>query len=152
VNVFGVGPLELLVILAVALIFVGPERLPRLAADLARTIREIRKYTSGLATEFQEVVKDVERETEGERGLWKEVAEGIGGATQQVTEAVREARQDMFPSANSRSPGSGSPAPASNGAVAAGPPAANGASGKAWVEIPDPDAETAQTTGPASES
>jgi sec-independent protein translocase protein TatB len=94
-NLFGVGPLEIVVILVVALIFVGPERLPRLAADLARTIREIRKYTGSLAAEFQEVVKDVEKQTDAERGVWKDVSEGIGGATKQVTEAVRTVRHDV---------------------------------------------------------
>ena len=39
-NFLGVGPLELIVMLIVALVFVGPERLPKLAADIARTIRE----------------------------------------------------------------------------------------------------------------
>jgi sec-independent protein translocase protein TatB len=93
-NFLGVGPAELIVILVVALIFVGPERLPRLAADLARTIREIRKYTGSLAAEFGEVVKDFEKDTEGERGAWKEIGEGITGATQSVTDAIRGARAD----------------------------------------------------------
>ena len=60
-NFLGVGPAELLVILVVALIFVGPERLPRLAADIARTIRELRKYTSSIAAEFTEVIEDIAR-------------------------------------------------------------------------------------------
>ena len=69
-NVFGVGPLELIVILVVMLIFVGPERLPRMAADLARTIREIRKYTASFAAEFNDVIKEFEKETEAERTEW----------------------------------------------------------------------------------
>lgn len=93
-NVLGVGPAELIVILVVALIFVGPERLPRLAADLARTIREIRQYTGNLAAEFTDVVKDFEKETEGERSSFKEIGEGISGATQSVTDAIRSARAD----------------------------------------------------------
>ena len=93
-NFLGVGPAELVVILVVALIFVGPERLPKLAADIARTIREIRKYTGSLAAEFNEVIQDFEKDTEGERSAWKEIGEGLTGATKSVTEAVREARAD----------------------------------------------------------
>lgn len=93
-NFLGVGPAELIVILVVALIFVGPERLPKLAADIARTIREIRQYTGSLAAEFNEVVKDFEKETEGERSSWKEIGDGITGATQSVTDAIRGARED----------------------------------------------------------
>ena len=94
-NVLGVGPAELIVILVVALVFVGPERLPRLAADIARTIREIRKYTGSLAAEFNEVIQDFEKDTEGERGAWKEIETGIAGATKSVTEAVRDVRTEM---------------------------------------------------------
>jgi sec-independent protein translocase protein TatB len=93
-NFIGVGPLELIVILVVALIFVGPERLPRLAADLARTIRDIRRYTGGLAREFNEVVQEFEKETETERTEWKEIGEGLSEATRSVTDAVAAARAD----------------------------------------------------------
>ena len=114
-NFFGVGPAELILILVVALVFVGPERLPRMAADIARTIRDVRRYTSGLANEFSEVVKDFEKETETERGEWKQIGEGIGAATRSVTEALHAARtaaEDDAPAA-ATSPG---PAPAATSA------------------------------------
>lgn len=57
-------------------------------------IREIRKYTSGLAEEFNEVVKDFEKDTAGERSTWKEIGEGLAGATKSVTDTVRAARID----------------------------------------------------------
>lgn len=145
-NVFGVGPLELAVILIVGLIFVGPDRLPRLAADLARTIREIRKYTNALANEFNDVVKDVEKETAGEKSVWKEVSDSIGGATQQVTEAVRGVRQDLAstsaaapPPMNGVTAPANGPTPASASAPAAAPDSADQAVG--WVSIAEPDAE-----------
>jgi sec-independent protein translocase protein TatB len=93
-NVFGVGPLELVVVILVALIVVGPERLPRLAADLARTIRDIRKYTGSIAAEFNDVIKDIEKETEAERAEWKEVGRGLGDASSDVGRAVEAARAD----------------------------------------------------------
>ena len=43
-----------------ALIFVGLSGC--VAADIAREIREISNYTSGLADEFNEVVKDFEKD------------------------------------------------------------------------------------------
>jgi sec-independent protein translocase protein TatB len=140
-NIFGVGPLEFAVILIVALVFVGPDRLPRFAADLARTIREIRKYTGSLAAEFNEVIKDVEKETAGEKGLWKEVSQGIGGATQQVTDAVRGARQEMF-KATDESVTASAPTPS----VSRAQPA-NGNGAGHWVDIPEP---AAAPNGPVS--
>lgn len=91
----GVGPAEVLVILVVALIFVGPERLPRFAADIARTIREIRKYTGQIAAEFNEVIQDFDKETEGDRSQWKDIGEGLTGATRSITESLRGVRADV---------------------------------------------------------
>lgn len=158
-NLFGVGPLELAVILIVALVFVGPDRLPRLAADLARTIKEIRKYTSGLAAEFNEVVKDVERETESEKSLWREVSEGVGGATKQVTAAMREVRQDVMKAQGSAAGTNGS-APSQSPAPGGGettpvPAATNGhttADTSGWVDIADPNAADSELAAPASSS
>jgi sec-independent protein translocase protein TatB len=93
-NLFGVGPAELIVILVVALVFVGPERLPKLAADIARTIREIRKYTGAIAAEFNEVIQDFEKETAGDRSEWKEIGQGLTEASRSVTEAIRGAHAD----------------------------------------------------------
>lgn len=120
----GISPAEILVILVVALVVVGPERLPRLAADLARTIREIRKYTNSIASEFNEVIQDFEKETVGERSQWKDIGEGLTSATKSVTEALRGARSD----AEGKPPPS---APAPPGPTSA-PPAGT------WRDIPEP--------------
>jgi sec-independent protein translocase protein TatB len=93
-NVFGVGPMELIVILIVALIFVGPERLPRFAADIARMIRDVRKYTGGLASEFNQVMKELEQETEVDRAQWKEIGEGLSDATKGVADELNAAQTD----------------------------------------------------------
>ena len=45
---FGMGMPEILVILAVALIVIGPKKLPDLAKSLGRAINEFRKATSDL--------------------------------------------------------------------------------------------------------
>jgi sec-independent protein translocase protein TatB len=132
-NFIGIGPAELIVILVVALIFVGPERLPRLAADLARTIREIRKYTSSIAAEFTEVIQEFENETAGDRSQWKEIGEGLTDATRSVTEAIRGARADAE-AAPAIAPAAAPEAAA--GASANGAAAADGA----WREIAEPPA------------
>ncbi len=154
-NVLGVGPLELVVILIVALVFVGPERLPRLAADLARTIREIRKYTGSLAAEFTEIIEDFDKETEGDRSEWKQIGEGLTGATKSVTDALRGVKDDLQgqPPAPATADAP-APAPSSDGAATPGE--------GAWRDIPEPaspllvnqenpfEPASAEGTGPAS--
>lgn len=50
---FGIGVQELLVILVVALIVLGPERLPDVARMLGKGMAELRKATAGLGDELR---------------------------------------------------------------------------------------------------
>ncbi|HVQ88014.1 MAG TPA: sec-independent translocase [Actinomycetes bacterium] len=51
---FDVGPFEIITIVVVALLIFGPDKLPKLAADMARMLREVRKMASGARQELQE--------------------------------------------------------------------------------------------------
>lgn len=50
---FGMGMTELLVVLAVALLVLGPKRLPELASSLGKMIREFRKATRDLTDQME---------------------------------------------------------------------------------------------------
>jgi sec-independent protein translocase protein TatB len=49
---FGIGAPELVVILVVALVVLGPKRLPELAKGLGKTLGEFRRATSGITEEL----------------------------------------------------------------------------------------------------
>ena len=49
---FGIGIPELVVIFVIALLVLGPQRLPELARALGRGVRELRKLTEDVKTEL----------------------------------------------------------------------------------------------------
>jgi Tat protein translocase TatB subunit len=63
---FGIGLPELILILAVALIVVGPEKLPGLARSLAKGIVELKKATNTLKESLQDDVDSSLEENSGE--------------------------------------------------------------------------------------
>ncbi|MCS6925969.1 MAG: Sec-independent protein translocase protein TatB [Candidatus Binatia bacterium] len=67
---FGIGVPELLVIMIVALIVLGPKRLPEVAKGLGRALAEFRRATSDLSEELsnaqimlEEEIRQAERST-----------------------------------------------------------------------------------------
>jgi len=77
---FGMGMTEILVILVIAMIFLGPEKLPEAAAKISKGIREIRKQS-------RELQSTIETDTE------------IGGAIRDLKSALRgdELRRPVMP-------------------------------------------------------
>jgi TatA/E family protein of Tat protein translocase len=62
-DFFGIGPLELVLILVIALMVFGPGKLPELARQLGRAAREFRKASSELTHDFkQEFEKELNAE------------------------------------------------------------------------------------------
>lgn len=93
-QMFGVGVLELLVIMVLTVIVVGPDRLPQVAGDLARWIRQTRAYAKHLMGDFNEVVSELEKEAGASREDWKEIASVVtrhtGSVGQELTRFGRD--------------------------------------------------------------
>ena len=51
-NFLGMGPMELMVILVMALVIFGPGKLPEIAGQVGRVVRDFRRMTGDLSSEF----------------------------------------------------------------------------------------------------
>jgi sec-independent protein translocase protein TatB len=94
-QMFGVGVLELLVILVLATIVVGPEKMPQLAADLGRWIRQTRAYAKHLMGDFNEVIQELEKEAGASREDWKEIANVVTRNTGFVGQELSRFGRDL---------------------------------------------------------
>lgn len=56
---FGLGFGELLVILLIALIFIGPKKLPELAKGLGKGLREFQNATKGFSEQLDQAKKEI---------------------------------------------------------------------------------------------
>jgi sec-independent protein translocase protein TatB len=65
-DFLGIGPLELIVVLIIAFIVVGPERLPELARSIGKQLRELRALSQGLTAEWQREIDSLSRTESGE--------------------------------------------------------------------------------------
>jgi Tat protein translocase TatB subunit len=86
-----VGPLELIVVLAVALIVVGPERLPELARAVGRAVRQLRDVQNEVRDMVSLGVDDEVREAASE---FKKATGGLRKATD-VRGAVRRMEREL---------------------------------------------------------
>ncbi|MFW7381843.1 MAG: Sec-independent protein translocase protein TatB [Oligoflexus sp.] len=62
---FGIGPAEMIVIAVVALVFIGPQRLPEMMRQLGRFVVQAKRATA----DFREVVDDTVKKAERELTL-----------------------------------------------------------------------------------
>ncbi len=82
---FGIGLPELLVILAVALIVVGPDKLPELAKNLARTLAQLKQGAEELKTELNEAANP------------KELLEDISPNLEEAARNLQQSLKDLPP-------------------------------------------------------
>lgn len=120
-DFLGVGLPELILVLLVALIVVGPQRLPQVAVQIARTIRMMRRYatdvTADLRGEFQEITKEYDDVRQEIRQFQRTVDRETSAATGEADAALRAARAPITPLPHSPIIETTS-APTSNGAAA----------------------------------
>ena len=87
---FGIGMPEMLVILAIALIVIGPKKLPDLAKTLGRTMREFKKATS----EFKETIQ-LDGELSEVKETFNDISDEVKGAVDLNLKSEKQATDDI---------------------------------------------------------
>ena len=85
---FGIGMPEILIILAVALIVIGPKKLPDLAKSLGRAIGEFKKATH----EFKESI-DINSDLKDVKDTFEDMNESIKDAVDDVSIASNNKKE-----------------------------------------------------------
>ena len=86
-NFFGIGTQELLIIAVVALIVFGPNKLPEVAGQAARWIRDFRKMTADLSGELER--------NAGVREFKEAIETEIQGVKSQVNQATAAVNREV---------------------------------------------------------
>lgn len=81
---FGIGMPEMIVILVIALIVIGPQKLPELAKSLGKGLAEFKKASD----DFQRNMQEETRREEVNELIKQKQAEEESAATEQPKEAV----------------------------------------------------------------
>ena len=97
-NLLGMGPGELLLIAMLGLIVFGPGKLPEIAAQVGRTVRDLRRSTAEMTREFQEAMEPIKEMAE----FPTEVRGAVGAAAVMAQQGV--AGQDEAPQATTPAP------------------------------------------------
>jgi sec-independent protein translocase protein TatB len=64
---FGIGPMELIVIAIVAMLFIGPDKMPDLMRKFGKIFVQVRRQANEVRSSFNDVIHEAERDFELER-------------------------------------------------------------------------------------
>ena len=98
---FNIGLPELLIIVAIALIVFGPNKLPELAKAFGRAMREFKKATEEVKESFEAQTRDLEELkstlTEEKENLIANLAEEISGVAEEAATPPEAATETSAP-------------------------------------------------------
>lgn len=84
-NIFGLGPLEILLIVVLALIVFGPAKLPEIMGQVGKAIADFRRATSDLSDEFNRTIQAELAET---RSVVDDTRSAVTGVHTSINTAI----------------------------------------------------------------
>src|SRR5690242_18982578 len=84
-NIFGMGPMEIVLIVVLALIVFGPAKLPEIMGQVGRAIADFRRATSELSDEFNRTIQAELAET---RSVVDDTKSAVTGVQTSINAAI----------------------------------------------------------------
>jgi sec-independent protein translocase protein TatB len=148
-NILGMGPMELVLIVVLALIVFGPARLPEIMGQVGKAINDFRRATSELSDEFNRTIQAELQET---RAVIDEAKSAVSDVHANVAD-LRASVTGMPAPTRTAVPSEALPAPAPNG-INSEPHSETFTNGTVQTEVVPPLADSAQwsweTSGPTT--
>src|SRR5438094_10307854 len=91
-NILGMGPLEIVLIVVLALIVFGPAKLPEIMGQIGKAVNDFRRATSDLSDEFNKTIQAELQETKAvmdeARSVMTEAKSAVSDVHTSVNSAV----------------------------------------------------------------
>ena len=97
----GIGPVEIIIILVVALVVIGPEKMPELARALARVMRDLRGAMDEVREQFEEITREDLFDTKEIDSYYRETIDGVKSSLEppedvkKIGEEIDESIKDL---------------------------------------------------------
>ncbi len=108
-NIMGMGAWEMMIILVAALVIFGPGKLPEVAGQAGRAVRDFRRMTSELSGEFEKTIAEV---TDGKGTLGNDL-KGMANQVNSVTKSVKKDLNKATTSTSAKTTAKSTPAKSS---------------------------------------
>jgi TatA/E family protein of Tat protein translocase len=114
-EIFGIGPLELILVLIIALMVFGPDKLPEIGAKLGKAMRSMREATHDFSKEIEETRQALEASVQDIKAPFQEAS----AAVQAISHPQLALREALLGEVNRADDAARQPAPAQEQAGAA---------------------------------
>jgi len=74
-DFFGIGPMEIILIMIIGLIIFGPGKLPQIGRDLGKALRSFKKAATDLSSEMSKELEEEKKEIDSDT---KQIKQQIG--------------------------------------------------------------------------
>ena len=91
-----IGTGELIVIILVALFIVGPERLPKLARSVGKTVASFKRYMGDITKELRESDVDLKSVSDDLKSVKKDLTESMKITGNAITADSKETKPDVI--------------------------------------------------------